>query len=657
MGLRTGEDTSAPGSRSSVAALVVGIVALSLTVPAGPAGAVTPAVTNCNSSGTGSLTQAVRNAASGDTITFALSPACSTITLSRTIDIVRHLSIDGPGPNALSVSGHDAVEVFRVDPRATATISGLTIENGNSPNGGGIANDGTLNVTDSTLTGNSAATGGGGIWNNGTLNVTDSTFTADSAGSYGGAIYSGSLGVMTVEDSSLSNNSATALGIDFPEYAYGGGIYAYGTAKVADSSLSDNAAVAVGGGGGGGGVYVGGTLSLTGSTLAGNRATVVDGVVNGDGGGAILNGGTLTVSDSTVSHNSTNIDGGGIANGWTMRVADSTVTDNGATTGGGIFNDGGLTVTAGTVSSNSASSGAGGDIDNQDGGTVSAAATVVADSTSGSDCSGGITDAGDNLDGDGSCGFTASTDHPDTPAGLDPGGLQDHGGPTQTIALEAGSAAIGAVSNASLCSTPDQRGVSRPTPCDIGAAELVVTGQTIVFASTPPPDAVVGGPSYSVSATGGASGNPVLFSVDATASSVCSISGSTVSFIGPGTCVLDANQAGNATYGAAVQVQQSFRVAPQPQVITSSDAATARVGSPFSFTVTTTGVPVPAIASKRTPPKHLALTDNGNGTATMAGIPAKAGIYHFTITATFGKARTKNVVSQPFTLTVDAKSL
>ena len=41
---------------------------------------------------------------------------------------------------------------------------------------------------------------------------------------------------------------------------------------------------------------------------------------------------------------------------------------------------------------------------------------------------------------------------------------------------------------------------------------------------------------------------------------VCSISGATVTFVAVGTCVIDANQAGNANYKAAPQVQQSFTV-------------------------------------------------------------------------------------------------
>jgi hypothetical protein len=83
--------------------------------------------------------------------------------------------------------------------------------------------------------------------------------------------------------------------------------------------------------------------------------------------------------------------------------------------------------------------------------------------------------------------------------------------------------------------------------------------QTITFTSTAPAGATVGGPTYTVTATA-SSGLTVAFTIDPAASSVCSISGSTVSFTAVGTCVIDANQAGNANYNPAPQVQQSFAV-------------------------------------------------------------------------------------------------
>ena len=83
--------------------------------------------------------------------------------------------------------------------------------------------------------------------------------------------------------------------------------------------------------------------------------------------------------------------------------------------------------------------------------------------------------------------------------------------------------------------------------------------QTIIFTSAAPASAVVGG-TYIPTATGGASGNPVIFTIDASASLVCSISGGTVSFNAEGICVINANQAGDTHYNAAPQVQQSFSV-------------------------------------------------------------------------------------------------
>jgi len=89
----------------------------------------------------------------------------------------------------------------------------------------------------------------------------------------------------------------------------------------------------------------------------------------------------------------------------------------------------------------------------------------------------------------------------------------------------------------------------------------VLGAQRITFTSTAPASATVDGVSYTVAATGGASGNPVTFSSGAP--TVCSVSGATVSFTGAGTCTIDANQAGNADYLSAPQITQSFIVKPK----------------------------------------------------------------------------------------------
>jgi hypothetical protein len=116
----------------------------------------------------------------------------------------------------------------------------------------------------------------------------------------------------------------------------------------------------------------------------------------------------------------------------------------------------------------------------------------------------------------------------------------------------------------------------------------VKTTQTISFTSTAPSPALVAGPTYTVTATA-TSGLAVTFTIDASAASVCTIAGSTVSFISAGTCVINANQAGDANYYAAPQVQQSFLVVKQDQTITftSTPPALATIGGP-TYTVTAT---------------------------------------------------------------------
>jgi hypothetical protein len=101
-----------------------------------------------------------------------------------------------------------------------------------------------------------------------------------------------------------------------------------------------------------------------------------------------------------------------------------------------------------------------------------------------------------------------------------------------------------------------------------GSVSYTVTraGQSIGFTSAPPSPAVFGG-GYTPAATGGGSGNPVVFSVDSSSGAgVCSISSGTVSLTGAGICVIDANQAGDADYDAAAQQQQSFTVVKSPSV-------------------------------------------------------------------------------------------
>ncbi len=91
------------------------------------------------------------------------------------------------------------------------------------------------------------------------------------------------------------------------------------------------------------------------------------------------------------------------------------------------------------------------------------------------------------------------------------------------------------------------------------------TTQTIQFTSTAPAGLMLGDPPAVVTATA-SSGLAVTLTVDPASTAVCALSGnssgSLVSYLGYGTCTIDANQFGDSTYRAAQQIQQSFDVAP-----------------------------------------------------------------------------------------------
>ena len=130
----------------------------------------------------GTLRYWLANAAAGDTIVLSVTGMITVDPGTGPFVIRKNLSVIGPGAANLAISGGlpspNACGVFVVLLGATATISGVTIENGNSANGGGIYNSGTLTVSNSTLSGNMGTGPGGGIFSTGTLTVSNSTCQA-----------------------------------------------------------------------------------------------------------------------------------------------------------------------------------------------------------------------------------------------------------------------------------------------------------------------------------------------------------------------------------------------------------------------------------------------------------------------------------------------
>jgi len=139
---------------------------------------------------------------------------------------------------------------------------------------------------------------------------------------------------------------------------------------------------------------------------------------------------------------------------------------------------------------------------------------------------------------------------------------------------------------------------------------FLVPGSTVSFTSNPPRFATVGGATYTPTATGVAT-SPVVISAD-TSSTGCTLTGGVVQFITTGTCLLDANQAGDSTYAPAVQVQQSIlilsTVASTVTTITST-SPNPQVGQPIGVTVNVSG------ADGGTPTGAVTVSDGSTNTS------------------------------------------
>jgi Putative Ig domain len=85
--------------------------------------------------------------------------------------------------------------------------------------------------------------------------------------------------------------------------------------------------------------------------------------------------------------------------------------------------------------------------------------------------------------------------------------------------------------------------------------------------------------------------------------------------------------------------------------ITSASSATFTIGSPGTFTVTTTGFPAPGLSETGALPDGVTFTDNGDGTATLAGTATDGAGQSFPITITADNG-VGTAATQDFTLTV-----
>jgi fibronectin-binding autotransporter adhesin len=237
----------------------------------------------------------------------------------------------------------------------------------------------------------------------------------------------------------------------------------------------------------------GSNLTMSDCTLAGNNVHI-PGMLDYDGGGGGLRNdhGTATLANCTIADNDGDSVGGGLTNlRGKMTLTNCTVTDNVAKYGGGLTNDGDgtLILTNCTVAANRTTTIPG----RRGGGGIDSLAkslvltnTIVAGNVAraGADdiaVEGGSVSGSYDLIGTGGSGGLRNGVNGNIVGVANPGltPVGNYGGPTETIALQSGSPALGAGTSGPGLPTTDQRGFPLASAPDIGAFQ-----KTLVVDST-----------------------------------------------------------------------------------------------------------------------------------------------------------------------------
>jgi CSLREA domain-containing protein len=347
------------------------------------------------------------------------------------------LTINGPGPERLTISGENLGRIMRIQQNAIAVINGLTIQDGAVLDfgvSGGIVNFGRVTLNQVVVRNNNGASYGGGIYNSGVLAVTDSVIADNTATLNGGGIaneYPGS--TLVVTNSTISGNHCMRDG---------GGIYNNGALTVINSTISDNFATSETDGGSGGGFS---------STAMANDNT------------------SVLVVNSTISRNTVRFSGGGIINnGSPVTLINCTINGNRATKhlAGGVFNFTGTYPLS----------------------RITATNTIIADNIAltSPDYAGPLVSSGYNLI-ENPTGMTLTGNTVGNVIGQDPklGPLANNGGPTRTCLLLPASPALDA--GPTDFPPTDQRFYARPADgdgngsarADMGAVEVNAIPATI----------------------------------------------------------------------------------------------------------------------------------------------------------------------------------
>ena len=147
-----------------------------------------------------------------DTITFAWN-ARGVIKLNGTPlpTVTGDCFITGPGGDATTIDGDGKSRILRISSGASVIVNGLVFANGKAPandnNGGAFFNDGNLTITHCAVR-DSTGFYGGGVFNNGTLYLVNSTFNGNTALDSGGGLVN--LGAVTATNCTFSGNFTSA---------------------------------------------------------------------------------------------------------------------------------------------------------------------------------------------------------------------------------------------------------------------------------------------------------------------------------------------------------------------------------------------------------------------------------------------------------------
>jgi hypothetical protein len=346
--------------------LFSGLILLLTIVLAGATSASTIPVTP----GSDAIKNAISSASDGDTLDLSAGTYNE-----HDIVVNKNLTITGPktvnnNPPTAVIDAQQLGRVFTINSGIKVNLQYITIQNGNKVTGGGIYNNGELNVQGCSIQNNNGSKYvlGGGVYNdvNGTLTIIDSNVYNNSA-PFGHGAGIDNFGTLNLINSNIYNNNAPR--------GIGGGIFnEYGAvATLTYSNVYSNFA------GNGCGIYNGhrfdnlgnlfiGTLTLNGSnvfnnSLIGNdrnngagifndfaKVTLTDSNIFNNsaehflGGGLFNNYGTVTLKRCNV-YNNLALFGGGIYNIYgTVNLTDSNVFNNTALNGGGIYNADGMRI-------------------------------------------------------------------------------------------------------------------------------------------------------------------------------------------------------------------------------------------------------------------------------------------------------------------------